>query len=91
MPIEPCTSVTQSPSIRQRGNSWQIFRLQSKPGGHWPLSNALHSAFAGQLLVASHVWYSRQRPNVALVQYWLEAHSLLVLHSATAHSPAWQT
>src|ERR1043166_4481205 len=81
---------TQSPSMRQRGSSWQIFWVQSKPGGHAVVSNALHSEFAGHCEVAVQTWYSRQRPNVALVQYWFAGQSVFVLHSASVHRPALQ-
>src|SRR4051812_35233084 len=82
--------LTQSPSMRQRGSSWQIFWAQSKPGGQAADVNALHSLFRGQPLVAVQTWYSRQRPNVALVQYWPIGQSDFVLQSATLPRPALQ-
>ena len=36
------------------------------------------------------VWKLAQRPNVALVQYWPGAQSLIVWHWAAAHSPSAQ-
>jgi hypothetical protein len=81
----------QSVSTRQRGSSWQSFVAQSKPGGQVAGVKARHSVLGPHSAVESQVWYSRQRPAVALVQYWPEGQSARVAHPARAHVPASQT
>src|SRR3954463_9711338 len=76
--------------MRQRGSSWQIFWVQSKPGGHCSMSNVLHSEFLWHSELALHTWNSVHRPKVALVQYWFIGQSAFVLQSAAAHRPALQ-
>jgi hypothetical protein len=79
-----------SVSTRQRGNSWQIFIAQSKPGGQAPDAKARHSVLGPHSAVEAQVWNSRQRPAVALVQYWPEGQSAFVTQPARAHVPASQ-
>ncbi len=89
----PCwqkAGAVQSASMRQRGSSWQIFSAQSKPGGQLPAAKARQSVFSGHSARDWHVRYSRQRPVVALVQYWPEGQSASVAQSARAHRPASQ-
>src|SRR5260370_535289 len=76
--------------MRHRGSSWQIFEVQSNPGGHWPVMNAWHSKFAWHCADEVHTVNSRQRPNLALLQYWFIGQSAFVLQSAGAHRPALQ-
>jgi hypothetical protein len=80
----------QSVSTRQRGNSWQIFVAQSKPGGQVAEVKARHSVLGPHSAVEEQVWYSRQRPAVALEQYWPEGQSAFVVHPALVHVPASQ-
>jgi hypothetical protein len=77
-------------STRQRGNSWQIFVAQSKPGGQVVDVKARHSVLGPHSEVEAQVWYSRQRPAVALVQYWPEGQSAFVVQPARAQVPASQ-
>jgi hypothetical protein len=89
----PCwqkAGAAQSVSIRQRGSSWQIFSAQSKPGGQSLEPKARQSVFAGHPSLDWHARYSRQRPAVALVQYWPGGQSASVAQSARAHRPASQ-
>ena len=81
----------QSVSSRQRGSSWQIFVAQSKPGGQVAGVKARHSVLGPHSELEAQAWYSRQRPAVALVQYWPEGQSACVAHPARAHVPASQT
>jgi hypothetical protein len=80
----------QSVSTRQRGSSWQIFVVQSKPGGQAPEAKARHSVLGPHWALDSQGWYSVQRPAVALVQYWPEGQSAFVAQPARAHVPASQ-
>jgi hypothetical protein len=80
----------QSVSRRQRGSSWQSFVAQSKPGGQVPEVKARHSWLGPHSEFEVQAWNSRQRPAMALVQYWPEGQSAFVVQLARAHVPASQ-
>jgi hypothetical protein len=79
-----------SVSTRQRGSSLQTFVAQSKPGGQVPDVKARHSVLGPHSEFEAQAWYSRQRPAVALVQYWPEGQSAFVAQPARAQVPASQ-
>jgi hypothetical protein len=83
-------ALEQSVSSRQRGSSWQIFVAQSKPGGQVAGEKTRHSVLGPHSALEPQAWYSRQRPAVALVQYWPEGQSACVAHPARAQVPASQ-
>jgi hypothetical protein len=87
----PVTPLTQSESMKQRGNSRQIDSEQSNPGGHSFCPNFSQRELSPQLADEVHVSNARHRPKVPLVQYWPSGQSAFVLQSAATQRLSLQT